>query len=267
MSQLTTPGLLTLASSALGFSQLLWQLPFAAARPDDQDLVNPLVSGLRTGGVATLTVVGRNSGRPRTVPVIPVEVDGVRYLVSPFGESEWVRNLQRREPGSCAATLETFQAAELPVAQRTRIIAAYRKGARRDVGPVLHSAARSRRPSHLPDHIGEQSATNERTRLTPEPLGRMSAVGRQSERSLDGRKEDGVGAIRVLGRRRVLHGRRVPEEHGDDVLPSAAARPAPACAGRADPRPCASDGAGCQTPPPARSHRWRHPILAAPASR
>jgi hypothetical protein len=65
-------------------------------------LVNTLVSRLRTGGVATLTVPGRSTGRPRAVPVIPVEVDGASYLVSPFGESDWVRNL-RKAPGSYAA--------------------------------------------------------------------------------------------------------------------------------------------------------------------
>ncbi|HEV7187037.1 MAG TPA: nitroreductase/quinone reductase family protein [Blastococcus sp.] len=98
-------------------------------------LVNPLVSRLHTGGVATLTVVGRSSGQPRTVPVIPVEVDGVRYLVSPFGESEWVRNLRHAGTGHLdrKSGRELFRADELPVSQRPPIIAAYRRGARRDV--------------------------------------------------------------------------------------------------------------------------------------
>jgi len=98
-------------------------------------LVNPLVSRLRTGGVATLTVAGRNSGRPRTVPVIPVELNGIRYLVSPFGESDWVRNLRKAGTGQLRsrAGMETFRTTELPVAQRPPIIAAYRTGGRRDV--------------------------------------------------------------------------------------------------------------------------------------
>jgi hypothetical protein len=45
-------------------------------------VVNPLASRLQTGGVATLTVPGRRTRRARTVPVIPVEVEGIRYLVS-----------------------------------------------------------------------------------------------------------------------------------------------------------------------------------------
>ncbi len=98
-------------------------------------LVNPLVARLRTGGVATLTVAGRSSGRPRTVPVIPVVLDGIRYLVSPFGESDWVRNLRKVGTGQLRsrARMETFRATEVPVAQRPPIIAAYRNGARRDV--------------------------------------------------------------------------------------------------------------------------------------
>ncbi|MGZ4493730.1 MAG: nitroreductase/quinone reductase family protein, partial [Nocardioides sp.] len=57
-------------------------------------VVNPLVSRLRTGGVETLTVTGRRTGRPRSVPVIPVRLGAHRYLVAPYGESEWVRNLR-----------------------------------------------------------------------------------------------------------------------------------------------------------------------------
>jgi deazaflavin-dependent oxidoreductase (nitroreductase family) len=98
-------------------------------------LVNPLLSRIRPRGVATLTVLGRSSGRPRTVPVIPVEVGGVRYLVSPYGQSEWVRNLRTAGTGQLRgkATAETFRAVELPVADRAPVIAAYRKGLRGDV--------------------------------------------------------------------------------------------------------------------------------------
>jgi len=62
-------------------------------------------------------------------------VDGVSYLVSPYGESDWVRNLRRAGTGQLCGKAETeaFRATELPVAQRPPIIAAYRKGARSDV--------------------------------------------------------------------------------------------------------------------------------------
>ncbi|GAA3656730.1 nitroreductase family deazaflavin-dependent oxidoreductase [Microbacterium marinilacus] len=50
--------------------------------------------GVAPGGVSALTVAGRRSGEPRTVPVTPVEVGGRRYLVAPYGPVEWVRNLR-----------------------------------------------------------------------------------------------------------------------------------------------------------------------------
>ena len=98
-------------------------------------VINPLVARLHTGGVAALTVVGRTSGLPRTVPVIPVEVDGIRYLVSPFGESQWVRNLRNARTGQITdrAGRQTFRATELPVGERAPVIAAYRRGARREM--------------------------------------------------------------------------------------------------------------------------------------
>jgi deazaflavin-dependent oxidoreductase (nitroreductase family) len=41
-----------------------------------------------------LTVKGRRTGQPHATPVAPVERDGDVWLVSPFGEVGWVRNLR-----------------------------------------------------------------------------------------------------------------------------------------------------------------------------
>lgn len=41
-----------------------------------------------------LTVRGRKSGQPRTVPIVLLRRNGKRYLASPFGMVNWVRNLQ-----------------------------------------------------------------------------------------------------------------------------------------------------------------------------
>ncbi len=41
-----------------------------------------------------LTTTGRVSGERRTVPVTPVEVGGQRYVVAPYGEVAWVKNLR-----------------------------------------------------------------------------------------------------------------------------------------------------------------------------
>lgn len=46
-----------------------------------------------------LTTIGRKSGEPRHVPVSPIDLDGVEYLVAPYGEVAWVRNA-RDEPNA-----------------------------------------------------------------------------------------------------------------------------------------------------------------------
>ncbi len=69
-------------------------------------------------GVPTylLTVRGRKSGQPRTTPVSPIEYEGKRYLMTPYGAVDWVRNL--RAAGEATLTrgrrTETIRATELP---------------------------------------------------------------------------------------------------------------------------------------------------------
>jgi len=46
------------------------------------------------GRTKILTTTGRQSGEPRSVPVSPIEVDGVEYIVSPYGEVGWVYNVR-----------------------------------------------------------------------------------------------------------------------------------------------------------------------------
>jgi deazaflavin-dependent oxidoreductase (nitroreductase family) len=41
-----------------------------------------------------LTVRGRKSGQPRTVPIVIIQQHGKRYLTSPYGIVDWVRNLR-----------------------------------------------------------------------------------------------------------------------------------------------------------------------------
>ena len=102
-------------------------------------LANPLAMRLGRRGVATLAVVGCRTGEVRKVPVIPVEVGGRRYLVSPYGESDWVRNLRAAGRGvlSRKGQAEVFQATEVPVDERGAVIARYREVAGRSVGPCF----------------------------------------------------------------------------------------------------------------------------------
>jgi deazaflavin-dependent oxidoreductase (nitroreductase family) len=100
---------------------------------------NPLAMRLNAHGGATLTVAGRRTGKPRKVPVIPVEVGGNRYLVAPFGESDWVRNLRAAGKGELSrkGRTEAFDAVEVPVGQRGPVIARYREVAGRVVSPCF----------------------------------------------------------------------------------------------------------------------------------
>lgn len=50
--------------------------------------------GVNIGGMALLTVPGRKSGLPRTTPIFLLERDGERWLSTPYGEVDWVRNLR-----------------------------------------------------------------------------------------------------------------------------------------------------------------------------
>lgn len=92
-------------------------------------------------GVETLTVTGRRTGRPRRVPVLPVQVGTQRYLVAPYGESEWVRNLRVCGAGELDGTRghEHFRARELPVEERAEIIEVYRRQAGRTVERLFKS--------------------------------------------------------------------------------------------------------------------------------
>ena len=95
-------------------------------------MMNRLVSwlaslGLTSSDTVTLEVKGRSSGRVRSNPVTWVEHDGERYLVSPRGESEWVRNVRAasgdaeiRHRGRQRVRLE-----EAPAEERAPIIKAY----------------------------------------------------------------------------------------------------------------------------------------------
>ena len=63
-------------------------------------MLNPLARRMIAAGMPTgapnvlLTVRGRRSGKPRTVPVGMVELDGRMFVQASYGESGWVQNLR-----------------------------------------------------------------------------------------------------------------------------------------------------------------------------
>lgn len=77
-----------------------------------------LLARLGVGPIHLLTTRGRKSGQPSTVPVVPVDVDGRRWLVAAYGEVDWVHNARtsgrvsirygrvRREYGTREASAE-----------------------------------------------------------------------------------------------------------------------------------------------------------------
>ena len=67
--------------------------------PSYVDLFNPLArrmlgAGLPLGPNALITIRGRKSGEPRTTPIALIGIEGRRWVSSPFGDVNWVRNLR-----------------------------------------------------------------------------------------------------------------------------------------------------------------------------
>ncbi len=88
-------------------------------------LFNPISRALLAVGVplgpnALVTIRGRRSGLPRTTPIAVIEVGGRRWIWSPWGDVQWVRNL--RSAGQATITArrrsEDVRATELDPEQR-----------------------------------------------------------------------------------------------------------------------------------------------------
>jgi deazaflavin-dependent oxidoreductase (nitroreductase family) len=95
-------------------------------------LTTPLLrAGIKLAGPGNypmylLTVRGRTSGQPRTVPIVLLEQHGKRYLAATYGSVNWVRNL--RAAGEAILTrgrrAETVIARELPMREAALVLQA-----------------------------------------------------------------------------------------------------------------------------------------------
>ena len=56
------------------------------------DALVGLLARAGVGPMHLLTTTGRRTGRPHTVPVVPIDHDGKRWLVAPYGAVAWVNN-------------------------------------------------------------------------------------------------------------------------------------------------------------------------------
>ena len=92
--------------------------------------------GVSVLGSRVLAVKGRTTGQWRTTPVNLLELDGRRYLVSPRGEGQWVRNLRAAGDGELRVgnKVERFRAVELPDDDKADVLRAYLKRWKLEVG-------------------------------------------------------------------------------------------------------------------------------------
>jgi deazaflavin-dependent oxidoreductase (nitroreductase family) len=88
---------------------------------------------LRAGYADVVEIRGRRTGRPIQVTLARWEVDGTPYLMSQYGETDWVRNLRAARRGELRhkGRTEAFTAIEVDGDERDRVIAAFREKADR----------------------------------------------------------------------------------------------------------------------------------------
>ena len=114
--------------------------------------------GISVYGSRVLAVRGRKSGEWRTTPVNPLTIDGQRYLISPRGNTQWVRNMRVAGGGELriGRRVEQFTATELPVEERPAVLRAYLKKWKFEVGVFFQGVGPDASDERLlaisPDH-------------------------------------------------------------------------------------------------------------------
>lgn len=92
--------------------------------------------GLPLAGVWILRTRGRRSGRLHDVPVIPLALDGHRYLVAPRGATDWMRNLLAAGDGELLRGRRRLAVTPEPIGggERVAVLCAYVRANRRRNG-------------------------------------------------------------------------------------------------------------------------------------
>jgi deazaflavin-dependent oxidoreductase (nitroreductase family) len=120
--------------------------------------------GISVWGSRVLEVPGRKTGEPRRTPVNLLTLEGQRYLVSPRGHTQWVRNLRVSGSGRLwlGRRAERFTATEVPEAERPPILRAYLKRWKAEVGVFFGG-------------VGPESSDEELLRIAPDhPVFRLA---------------------------------------------------------------------------------------------
>jgi hypothetical protein len=86
-------------------------------------IFNKIATTFSFGPFETLIVTKRVSKQPQKIPVTPIEVDGRKYLVSAYGETQWVKNVRANPDIKLGGT--DYRATETPVDARKPILDAY----------------------------------------------------------------------------------------------------------------------------------------------
>lgn len=130
---------------------------------------NRVVAGLTRAGISVmgsrvLEVRGRKTGEPRRTPVNLLEFEDGRYLVAPRGHTQWVRNLRVSGEGRLwlGRRSESFTATELSDAEKPRLLRAYLKRWKAEVGVFFAG-------------VGPDSSDEELQRIAPDhPVFRLN---------------------------------------------------------------------------------------------
>lgn len=113
----------------------------------DLHVFNPAVAALTRLGVSVwgsrvLEVRGRTSGEWRRTPVNLLAFEGERYLLSPRGQTQWVRNLRAAGSGRLllGRRAEEFIATEIADEEKPPLLRAYLKRWKWEVGQFFEGA-------------------------------------------------------------------------------------------------------------------------------
>ncbi len=86
-----------------------------------------VLAKLGIGPIHLLTTQGRASGRRSTVPVVPVDEGGKRWLVAPYGAVHWVHNARASRHVSMryGATTQEFGVREVAADEAAPVLKRY----------------------------------------------------------------------------------------------------------------------------------------------
>ena len=121
-------------------------------------IFNPLVAGLVKFGLSirgsrVLEVRGRTSGEWRSVPVNPLTVDGIRFLVAPRGTTQWVRNIRAAGGGRLrkGRRTEEFTIVEVSDIDKVPMLRAYLEEWAFEVGKFFEGVTKNSTDAELAD--------------------------------------------------------------------------------------------------------------------